>query len=305
MSREQGELRAILFVLIAITIWSGWMSATRIAATSGVASIDIAALRYGVPAIMLAPVLKTTFQKMRHAPLWSLIAMFGWGLPFVWLLATALESANVVHLATIVFCTMPVFAVAGERLIFGTRLDPKRVPGFLLIGMAALIVILNALIGDGGADPKSVMLMLLASAGWASYTVAFKHTGFSPLEGPAYVCAVSTLVLLVIKALSTGPWLPLSWSQLVFNGIAQGVLSGFFATILYTMAIARLGSARTASFSVLMPIVGTTIAFFWLEEMPSAVDMVALALGTLGVAIVNDALRFPVPSASIYKQEER
>ena len=292
MSREQSEVRAIMYVLIAITIWAGWMSATRVAATGGVAPIDVAALRYGVPALMLAPVLKNTFKKMRHAPLWSLIAMFGWGLPFVWLLATALESANVVHLATIVFCTMPVFAVLGERLIFGTRLDPKRVPGFMLIGLAAVIAILNALFGDGGADPKSLLLMLLASAGWASYTVAFKHTGFSPLEGPAYVCAISTLVLLIIKALSAGPWLPLSWSELVFNGIAQGVLSGFCATILYTMAIERLGSARTASFSVLMPMIGTAIAYFWLREVPSAVDLCALSLGTLGVAIVNDALRF-------------
>jgi drug/metabolite transporter (DMT)-like permease len=292
LRHEQSEVRAILFVLIAITIWSGWMSATRVAATGGVAAIDVAALRYGVPAVMLAPVLKSTFQKMRHAPLWSLIAMFGWGLPFVWLLATALESASVVHLATIVFCTMPVFAVLGERLIFGTRLDPKRVPGFLLIGMAALIVILNALVAEGGTNPRSLLLMLIASAGWASYTIAFKHTGFSPLEGPAYVCAVSTLVLLIIKALSAGPWLPLSGSQLVFNGVAQGVLSGFVATILYTMAIERLGSARTASFSVVMPMIGTAIAYFWLAEVPSAVDFCALSLGTLGVVIVNDALRF-------------
>jgi hypothetical protein len=35
MSREQSEVRAILVVLIAITIWAGWMSATRLAITGG------------------------------------------------------------------------------------------------------------------------------------------------------------------------------------------------------------------------------------------------------------------------------
>lgn len=289
--RGQGETTAVLAALCAVTIWAGWMSATRVAATQGVAPIDVAMLRYAVPALMLAPFWASTFGKLRSAPLWSLVALLGWGLPFVWLVTAALQRASVVNLATIVFCTMPIFAVAGERVIFGTKVDPARLPGFVLIGIAALLVILGALFGNAGTDLYSLFLLLLASAGWASYTIAFKHTGFSPIEGPAYVCIISTLVVLVIKGLSPGAFFPLTWSQIAFNAIAQGVLSGFVATILYTTAIARLGSTRTASFSVLMPMLGTGIAFFWLGEAPTALDMIALSLGTVGVAIVNDVVR--------------
>ena len=291
MTRPQSDTTAILFALGAITIWAGWMSATRIAATDGVAPIDVAMLRYGVPALMLAPVWVSTFRKLRHAPIWSLIAMLGWGLPFVWLVAASLERASVVHLATIVFCTMPVFAVLGERLFFKTKVEPRQVPGFILIGIGAIAVILSALFGKNGTDPYSVLLMVLAAVGWAAYMISFKHTGLSPIEGPAYVCVVSTILLLAIKAISFSPFLPLTFNQIAFNAIAQGVLSGFVGTILYTAAIARIGGARTASFSVLMPMLGTAIAFFWLGEVPSMVDMSALTLGTLGVAIVNNVIR--------------
>jgi len=290
--RQNDDTTAFLLALGAVTIWAGWMSATRFAAIDGIAPIDVSMLRYGVPALMLAPVWPGTFRKLRTAPTWSLIAMLGWGLPFVWLVTASLERANVVHLATIVFCTMPVFAVLGEWLLFGTTVDRVRLPGFLLIAIAASMVIASALIGDNGTDLYSVSLMLIATAGWAAYTVAFKHSGFSPAEGPAYVCVVSTILLLAIKALGSDPFFPLTWPQIAFHAVAQGVLSGFVATILYTMAIARIGATRTASFSVLMPMMGTAIAFAWLGEAPSMLDLGALAIGTLGFAIVNGVIRF-------------
>lgn len=289
--RQHSDIVAILFALSAITIWAGWMSATRIAATDGIAPIDVAMLRYGVPAVMLAPVWSNTYRKLKHAPKWSLVAMLGWGFPFVWLVTAALERASVVHLATIVFCTMPVFAVLFERVFFATKIESKQVPGYGLIGIAALIVVLGALFGTSSADPRSIIYMLLASAGWAAYVVAFKHTGFSSIEAPAYVCVVSTLVLLAVKSMSGGMLFPLTWAQFTFNALAQGVLSGFVATILYTAAITRIGSTRTASFSVLMPLLGTAIAFVWLNESPAALDLTALMLGTLGVAIVNGVIR--------------
>lgn len=290
MTPTKGDTIAVLFALGAITIWAGWMSATRIAATEGSAPIDVAFLRYAVPALMLMPVWVSAFRKAWGAPLWSLVAMLGWGLPFVWLVTAALERASVIHLATIVPCTLPIFAVVGERVFFGQKVDRTQLPGFILIGIAAFSLILNAAVGASGADLNSIFLLLLAAAGWAAYTVAFKRTGFTSTEGPAYVCVVSTLLLLTIKAGSSGPFLAMTWQQISFNAIAQGVLSGFVATILYTAAIDRIGSVRTASFSVLLPVLAACIAYLWLGEVPSFLDVVALSLGTLGVAIVNKVI---------------
>ncbi|MEM7260306.1 MAG: EamA family transporter, partial [Pseudomonadota bacterium] len=162
-------------VLTAVSIWGWWMSATRIAAQQGVAPIDVALLRYAVPAILLLPFLPQTLKKLTQAPWWSTLALLGWGAPFLWLVTASLQQANVVYLATIVPCTMPLFAVTAERLFFKNRLTTQQLTGFALIAAAALLIITSALSGNDGITLYSLVLMLWAAMGWACYVVAFKH----------------------------------------------------------------------------------------------------------------------------------
>lgn len=266
------------------------MSATRLAAQQGIAPLDVALMRYCVPALLLMPVWIPTLRKLKHAPRWSIIAMLGWGAPFVWLVTASLKDSSVVYLATIVPCTMPIFAVIAERVFFNQLPTRAQVIGFALITFAALVVILNAILG-GGISLSSLALMFLAAAGWACYVVAFRHTGLTVAEGAAWVCTASTIIILVIKLALGAELLPLTTDQIIFNAIAQGFLSGFVAVLLYTTAISRLGTARAASFSVLMPTLGSFFAWVWLGETPSIYNLLALVLGTLGVAVVNGIIK--------------
>ena len=262
------------------------MSATRIAAQQGVAPIDVALMRYSVPALLLLPVWISMAKKLAQAPRWATIAMLGWGAPFLWLVTASLKESNVVTLATIVPCTMPIFAVLAERVLFNKQPTRTQVIGFGFITLAAMMVILNGLFG-GGVSIVSLGLMFLAAAGWASYVVAFRHTGLTAAEGAAWVCTASTIVILVIKWMSGAALLPLTRDQIIFNALAQGFISGFVAVLLYTTAIGRLGTARAASFSVLMPTLGAFFAWVWLAETPSFFNLLALLIGTTGVAVIN------------------
>jgi len=262
------------------------MSATRLAAQEDIAPIDVAFLRYSIPALLLLPVWFSTAKKLRKAPLWSVVAMLGWGAPFLWLVTASLKDASVVYLATIVPCTMPIFAVIAQRVFFKQVLSSNQLIGFVLITLAALIVVVNAL-AVGGIPIAGLGLMFLAASGWASYVVAFRHTGLTAAEGAAWVCTASTVLILGIKLLSGNPLLPLTKEQIIFNAFAQGLLSGFVAVLLYTIAIGRLGSARAASFSVLMPALGSFFAWIWLGETPSLYNVIALCIGSVGVAVIN------------------
>ncbi len=266
------------------------MSATRVAAQEGVAPIDVALMRYAIPAILLLPVWLSTARKLKSAPRWSIIAMLGWGAPFLWLVTAALKNTNVVYMATIMPCTMPIFAVIAERVFFKQRLTRTQFVGFVLIGSSALLVIVHALLG-GGAQLSSLTLMFLASAGWACYVVAFRHTGLTAAEGAAWVSTASTVVILVLKlailATTGAHFLPMTTEQLLFNGVAQGLISGFVAVLVYTIAIGKLGPARAASFGVLIPALASFFAWIWLGELPSLFNVFALLLGTTGVAVIN------------------
>ena len=266
------------------------MSATRVAAQEGVAPIDVALMRYAIPAILLLPVWLSTARKLKSAPRWSIIAMLGWGAPFLWLVTASLKDTNVVYLATIMPCSMPIFAVIAERVFFKQRLTGTQLTGFVLIGSTALMVIVHALF-SGGAQLSSLTLMFLAAAGWACYVVAFRHTGLSAAEGAAWVSTASTVVILVLKIVITtvtgAHFLTMTTEQLLFNGVSQGLVSGFVAVLVYTIAIGKLGPARAASFSVLIPALASFFAWIWLDELPSAFNLFALLVGTTGVAVIN------------------
>ena len=264
------------------------MSATRVAAQQNIAPIDVALMRYSVPAILLFPVWLSTVRKLKSAPLWSLIAMLGWGAPFLWFVTASLKDAKVVYLATIVPCTMPIIAVAAERIFFAKKLTRTQLTGFVFIVLAALSVVFNAVAG-GGISITSLGFMFLAAAGWSSYVVAFRHTGLSAAEGAAWVCTTSTLAIVLIKLITKTALLPLTSDQIIFNAFAQGFLSGFVAVLLYTVAIGRLGTAKAASFGVLVPALASFFAWIWLGETPTALNLLALLLGTTGVAVINGA----------------
>jgi len=262
------------------------MSATRLAAKQGIAPIDVALMRYSVPAIMLIPVWLATWRKLKTAPLWSVIAMLGWGAPFLWLVTASVKDTKVVYLATIVPCTMPIFAVMAERILFKKQPNRTQLFGFALIAMAAVLVVLNALFG-GGISLSSLALMLLAACGWGSYVVSFRHTGLTAAQGAAWVCVASTVVIVTIKLVIGDELIPLTTEQFVFNAIAQGFLSGFVAVLLYTIAIEKLGPAQAASYGVLVPALASFFAWAWLGETPTLFNLIALTLGTAGVAIIN------------------
>lgn len=289
--KHHRDRAGIALALLAVVIWAGWLPATRVAVEDGLAPLDVAFLRYAVPAVILAPVWWRVGMVPRGVPVPVLLALFCWGAPFVFLISTALTQASVAHTAALVPCTMPVLAALGARVFYGERIPVERRIGIALIALAAMLVLGTVLAGYGGATSgTAIALLLLASAGWAAYSVAYRRSGLTAVEAAAVVFAWSTLALLPF-ILFYGTDLPnVPAPTLLFHAGVQGVLSGCVATIAYGLAITRLGVPRAASFSVLVPVLATLLAVFWLGEHPSMLDVLALGIGTLGVAVVNGVI---------------
>jgi hypothetical protein len=96
---------------LAVTIFSGWFVVTRFSVTRELQIWDVAALRFGVGAILLAPAI---LRRGSRLPIiaWSegLIFALLWGLPFVLLVALGLKLTSAAQAASIAPTLMPVFA---------------------------------------------------------------------------------------------------------------------------------------------------------------------------------------------------
>ena len=77
----------------------------------------------------------------------------------------------------------------------------------------------------------------------------------------------------------------------------SGVLSTGVAYALWNRSVRSLGPARTATFSYLVPVVALTVAWWFLDENPTPLQLVGGALVILGLSTRRRA-RVPRPLTS-------
>ena len=278
---------------LAAVIFAGWLPATRLAVEAGIAPLDLALMRYGIPTILLAPIWWRLDVVPKGVSVSSFLMMMAWGAPFAVLISTALENASVAHTAALVPCTMPLLAALIAWLLFGQPIQGDRKIGMAFIALAAAIVLLSIMMGSRLSQVPTILLLLLASLGWAAYTVSFRRSGLSPLQAASFVCLWSTILLVPSIAVFGTSLSDVPLPSLAFHIFCQGILTGSIATVAYSSSIERLGTLPASAFSALIPMLATCGALLWLGEIPSTVDMIGLSLGTLGVAIVNGVIRVP------------
>jgi drug/metabolite transporter (DMT)-like permease len=84
---------------------------------------------------------------------------------------------------------------------------------------------------------------------------------------------------------------PLAWFGVVYAGVLALAVSYF----LWYRGVQRLGSARTAVYSNMVPAVGLLVAWAWLGERPSLLQAVgaAVILGGISVARMGTSIQSP------------
>jgi len=294
-------LRGAGWALFAVAAWSGWFVVTRFGLTgteSGLTPGDLAALRFGISGLLLLPVLVGRFGRLPWSA-WrdGVILAKGSGAPFALVVGTGLELAPAGHAAALTPGTMPLFAALLGWGLYGERLGRIRLLGFGLIGCGA------AALGGLGAGDELLAhgLFLIGALIWAVYTVRLRRSGLSGLEGAALVC--------VYSGLGFAPWhlalgggaerlLAAPASEILLQGLYQGVLVGVVALLAYNRAIALLGATGAAAFTSLVPVLTTLLAVPLLGEWPSLLDGSAVAAIAGGVLLATlGGLRKPGPAA--------
>jgi len=136
------------------------------------------------------------------------------------------------------------------------------------------------------------LMLMLAVMCWAFYTI-----GAAPLmarHSPVGVTALSMVfgTIVYVPAVSAHlarvPWDTISaitWIKLTYSAI-------FALCVAYTIwyaAVRRIGSARTAVYSNLLPIIAMLTAYLWLHEPIGKIKLIGAAAVLVGVAVTRVA----------------
>ena len=274
---------------VAVLIWAGWISATRWSMVERIDPLVLAAMRNGLPALILAPV---WLRRGHH----SARCQSGRGLD---------DDAGLGH---------AVHADGGDGVADGSGLACSglwcrglrrcwwrgwagpifsRVPGRgAALGLGLMAVALACVLGQWIAAGRwqemgGAPFLFAASLGISIFTVMLPRSGLNPVEGTAYICLYSLPFLGLGLLLRPGAFVGLDAGDLAFQAVTQGLLTGLIAVLAYGVAIRHLGPLRGSTANALVPVTAAVFAILLLSESLTPLDWVAVACSSLGVAAVN------------------
>lgn len=284
--------RGMALGLLAVLIWAGYFVASRAAVLGGLSPADLTALRFGVAGLLLLPL------AWRHrgalTPVQIAVLMCGAGAPYMLISVIGLAYAPAAHGAVLQPGTIPLFSALLATLWLGEPFGRRRVAG---LGLSALGV---AMVGAGGlavAAPgawKGHLLFLLGGFCWALYTVAARAWRVDPWAATALVSVWSAILYLPVYLLVFESGLAAAPpTALLFHGLYQGVLTGIVALAAWSTAVGLAGAGRVAALTALVPCLGAVLAVPILDERLGPVEIVGLAIVSLGLflAVIRPAAR--------------
>ena len=276
--------------LSASAIWGGALAVTRLG-VSGDAPLgpaDIAMLRFAGPALLLLPVLRKAWPRLRGLPAWQpALLLAGGGAPFVLVAGNGLSIAGAAEAGALLPGTVPL-CVALVSALLGERFGVQRFAGLVMIGGAVAAVLAPAVLDGADGRWPGYVLLLIAALLSAGYTIALRRSGIGPWEAASFVSLGSVLMLGVVCLLVAKPRMfgaPLDF-VLVQAGF-QGLASGILAPVAFAAAVRRLGASQAAAFGSLSPGAACLGGFALLGEVPDMLTTTAVLASALGVALVT------------------
>lgn len=273
--------------LATAAIVTTWQLATRWGVTTTLTPIDLALFRYGIPGLILVPLLWTRGTYARGQPRWiTALIVFGGGLPFGLFGMVGAQFAPAAHMGALLPGSMPLFVSITAAIMLGERYDQRKMVGLGLIVIAAFLITSGSFLTDyGGTTLLGDLLFLAAGVSWAVYTVAFRRSGLDAWHGAAIICGWSTIVVLPMWVLSAESGLATAPVQDIIVQVAvQGFLAGLFGMFIFGVAVAHLGPTATALSGAIVPAATALGGWLLLDETLTGLIVVGIAVMILGLA---------------------
>ena len=283
-------LKGSLYGLAAVSIWAGWSVLTRLAVTTSLDAWDVAALRFGVAGILLAPVvLRRGLARDRLGWLGLAVLIAGVGAPYVLVAAGGLQFAPASDQGALNPGCMPLFVALLAVVVLGETLSAAQRSGLWLIAAGALVIVgWHAAAGASVSRSLGDALFLLASFLTACFTVALRQARLDPLHATALVSTGSLVIYLpVYLALFGSRLAAVPPVDLAVQTIFQGILVTIVSIVLYGRAVAILGASGGAAFGALVPALSALFAIPLLGEWPSTTDWLGIVLVSAGVYLAS------------------
>ena len=294
-ARQAGIYPGMALAVLAVILWSGNFIVAR-GIYRQLPPISLAFYRWITATLIIAPFAFKKFKEEKpivslHWRYFFWVALWGIALfnTFVYI---AGHYSPAINLAMIGTTSSPVFSIILAAIFLREKITTARIVG-LCICITGILVLLSS------ASLSNLLSFRFSTGDLFILTGAFCFAVYSVLvkKKPASISTTNFLFLtfLLGTLLLFPAWLwelsfahPVRWTiNLFFIILYLGGGASVLAYLCWNMAIARLGTARTALFGILIPIFSSMEASSILGEKITGIHVVSLILVIGGLVIAN------------------
>ncbi len=287
------DIRAIIMGLIFALAWSSAFTSARIIVADA-PPMTALAIRFVISGLMAMALAAALGQKIKLTRAqWISVVVFGvcqnalyLGLNFI-----AMQTIEA-GFASIIASTMPLIVGLLGWVVFRDRLPPLAIAG-LVVGFVGVALIMGSRI-SGGVDMYGLALCVIAAVALAIATLSVRSA-----SGGGNLLMVVGLQMLV-GAAALAPFAAMmepfevNWNtKLALAFIYTTLVPGLAATWIWFELVKRIGAVRAATFHFLNPFFGVAIAAVLLGEKLGLLDVVGVAIVTVGILAVQLAKQAP------------
>ncbi len=286
MNEPESTRAGLIAVIFTICIWTGFILVTRYGGKGILTGWDVAALRFGVGALVALIFLpRVTLPPYKVILLFSLFGGVGYAIA-VYL---AFRMAPAAHAAVLLPGALP-FATAVIAWLWLRQIpSPAQRIALMLVFIGITLTAADTLAHGEHLTGMQIfgdLLFLCGSSLWAVFTLLLRRYPMPPLTAAVSTTLGSAILYLPIWWLflpSTLDQAPLA--EIAMQAIYQGVLVVFVAMMLYTFAVRCLGGQTVALMMAIVPGVAALAAVPVLGEPISLLTLAGLGAVTMGAVI--------------------
>lgn len=271
---HRSRLLAIAMLATASAFLGGAMATAKIA-VADVPPMTVAATRFALAALVLfalrrfVPRLRGTTSRLRLGDLPIIVALgmtaaAGYNI----LLLTGVQLAPASDAAMIGPAVAPIVSTALAAFLLRERPRALAVAG-LAISMVGILLVMSPSGAVDGSRLLGDLIFVAAGALFGSYLVIsrFAARRFSPLDITFYGSLFAAIVLAPFALLEAGPARLLAAEPSSLLAVGHlAVLATVAAFVLLNEGLRRLGVARSAGFTMMIPVFGVLQAMLLLGE---------------------------------------
>ena len=253
-----------------VCIWAFWLIVSRIGATSTLTIYDLAALRYGISAVVALPFV-IFFKAWKNLPLQRIVILtFLLGPLYILTVFSGFIFAPAAHGGVFMNGPVPIMTLILGAILLNTAIEYRKLAG------AALIIVSSAVLGFGASG------LMLAQSWIGDLCFVFGGLCFAVFVTLSRLWNIKTLDIFfcgsVVNAVIYVPvwyfFLPSGFatteiSLVILQSIYQGLLPNLVGLVFIAHASKTAGADVTAAFMAIVPGFGALLGVILLsEQMP-------------------------------------